>query len=99
MARPRCNQLIADLRERYRCGILMISHDLHLVMAQTDTVICLNQHVCCHGQPAQVSRDPAYLRLFGHRESTTLAVYQHHHDHQHSMDGAVKSPEQGGERG
>eukprot|EP00913_Durusdinium_trenchii_P008294 g7791.t1 len=39
--------LIRTIRSATGCGILMISHDLHMVMAGTDTVICLNGHVCC----------------------------------------------------
>lgn len=82
-------QLISDLRDRYHCGVLMVSHDLHLVMAQTDTVICLNHHVCCHGHPEQVSTDPAYLSLFGDKNVEALAVYHHDHDHQHDIHGDV----------
>lgn len=82
-------QLISQLRDRYRCGVLMVSHDLHLVMAQTDQVICLNHHVCCHGHPEQVSNDPAYLALFGHQPARALAVYHHDHDHRHDLDGQV----------
>lgn len=82
-------QLIAELRDRYQCGVLMISHDLHLVMAQTDTVVCLNHHICCHGHPEQVSNDPAYLALFGRRDSEVLAVYQHDHDHRHDLHGDI----------
>jgi zinc transport system ATP-binding protein len=82
-------QLIETLRDRHQCGVLMVSHDLHLVMAQTDTVICLNQHVCCHGHPEHVSTDPAYLELFGEKYSQSLAVYHHHHDHEHDMHGNV----------
>ncbi|STI85658.1 high-affinity zinc transporter ATPase [Escherichia coli] len=29
----------------------MVSHDLHLVMAKTDEVLCLNHHICCSGTP------------------------------------------------
>ena len=72
-------ELIGEIRDRHRCGILMVSHDLHLVMAKTDRVFCLNQHVCCSGHPAAVSSDPAYLELFGTHPA--LAVYTHHHDH------------------
>jgi zinc transport system ATP-binding protein len=67
----------------------MVSHDLHLVMAQTDTVICLNHHICCHGYPEQVSNDPAYRELFGGQPTEALAVYQHHHDHEHDIHGDV----------
>ncbi|MFL0811278.1 MAG: zinc ABC transporter ATP-binding protein ZnuC [Agarilytica sp.] len=88
-------QLIASVRDDYGCGILMVSHDLHLVMAQTDTVICLNQHVCCHGQPESVSRHPEYLKLFGENAADQLAVYQHHHDHHHDLHGDAVACDEG----
>jgi len=81
--------LIKEIRDRTRAGILMISHDLHVVMADTDTVICLNGHVCCTGTPDLVARSPEYLRLFGGRAAQTLAIYQHHHDHEHTDDGTI----------
>jgi len=82
-------EIINGLREQHGCGVLMVSHDLHLVMATTDEVICLNQHICCQGKPEQVSSDPAYLALFGQQQARTLAVYTHHHNHQHEIDGSV----------
>jgi zinc transport system ATP-binding protein len=81
-------RLIVALRERRRCGILMVSHDLHLVMAATDTVICLNAHVCCTGRPDAVSRHPEYLALFGH-PAEELAPYAHRHDHVHDESGRI----------
>lgn len=82
--------LITDIRNRTGCGILLISHDLHVVMAETDTVICLNGHVCCRGTPETVSRSPEYMRLFGAAAARTLAVYNHDHDHVHLPDGRVR---------
>jgi zinc transport system ATP-binding protein len=82
-------ELIAGVRERHGCGVLMVSHDLHLVMAATDRVLCLNHHVCCHGHPETVSAHPEYQRLFGLPTSTRLAVYNHHHDHHHDLHGDV----------
>lgn len=82
-------ELIAELRHKHGCGILLISHDLHIVMAATDTVICLNGHVCCHGTPKTVSESPEYRMLFGARAAEALAIYHHHHDHKHLPDGSV----------
>ncbi|WNJ98893.1 zinc ABC transporter ATP-binding protein ZnuC [Thalassospiraceae bacterium LMO-JJ14] len=82
-------ELIAELRNRHDCGILLISHDLHIVMAATDTVVCLNGHVCCSGTPQTVSESPEYRSLFGARAAEALAVYHHHHDHRHLPDGTV----------
>jgi zinc transport system ATP-binding protein len=81
--------LIKSIRNRTGCGILLISHDLHVVMAETDTVICLNGHVCCRGTPQVVSQSPEYLKLFGSRAAKSLAVYSHDHDHTHLPDGRV----------
>ena len=81
-------RLITRLRERYGCGVLMVSHDLHLVMSTTDQVVCLNRHVCCSGHPEQVSSDPAFVELFG-SDAQSLAVYHHHHDHAHDLHGSV----------
>lgn len=81
--------LIRAIRDRRGCGVLMVSHDLHLVMAATDIVVCLNRHVCCTGRPEAVRGDPAYLALFGPAERDALAVYTHHHDHAHDADGHV----------
>ena len=82
--------LIQEIRDATGCGVLLISHDLHMVMAATDTVICLNGHVCCTGTPEVVSADPEYVRLFGQRASEALAIYRHSHDHVHLPDGRVQ---------
>ena len=80
-AEARFYQLLADVRAESGMAVLMVSHDLHMVMAQSDRVVCLNGHVCCSGAPAQVSADPGYRELFGARAG--LAHYEHHHDHSH----------------
>ena len=82
--------LIGQIRNRLSCGILLVSHDLHVVMAATDRVICLNGHVCCSGTPTAVASSPEYRALFGARAAPTLAVYEHHHDHTHLPDGRVR---------
>lgn len=84
-------ELIRQLRNELNCGVIMISHDLHLVMAATDKVICLNQHICCSGHPADISHDPAFIETFGHQVAESVAVYHHHHNHSHDLHGDVVS--------
>lgn len=71
--------LIRHLRDALGCGILLVSHDLHMVMAASDQVVCLNGHVCCEGHPEDVKANPQYHALFG-----PLVPYTHHHDHCHN---------------
>ena len=84
-------ELIKMISDKINCGILLISHDLHVVMTATDYVVCLNGHVCCSGSPSAVANNKEYKKLFGDRASTILSVYEHRHDHTHSPDGTVKN--------
>jgi zinc transport system ATP-binding protein len=79
--------LIGRLRDEAGFGVLLVSHDLHIVMARSDRVICLNHHVCCSGVPETVSQHPAYGRLFGPEAARAFALYRHQHDHSHDLAG------------
>jgi len=76
-------ELIGTIRRKHGCGILMVSHDLHMVMAESDHVVCLNGHVCCEGGPEKVQQDPEFAKLFGPSAAKVIAAYSHHHDHDH----------------
>lgn len=76
-------RLIEEIRGEFGCAVLMVSHDLHVVMAASDRVICLNGHVCCEGTPTVVSAAPEYRALFGLGTQGALALYRHEHDHSH----------------
>ena len=79
-------RLIEEVRRDTGAAILMVSHDLHVVMAASDRVICLNGHICCQGSPRVVSNAPEYRALFGMGSMGALALYQHQHDHSHDPD-------------
>ena len=81
--------LISRIRSERGLGVLLVSHDLHVVMASSDRVLCLNRHVCCQGVPHAVAQHPEYVRLFGPEAARALAVYHHHHDHVHDLAGAA----------
>ena len=53
-------ELIKKISETLKCGILLISHNLHVVMSKTDHVVCLNGHVCCSGTPISVANNKKY---------------------------------------
>ncbi len=82
-------KLLAHIAKTRGCGVLLVSHDLNLVMAETSHVICLNRHVCCHGHPESVTKNPEFQKMFG-SQALGLALYTHHHDHTHSIDEGGK---------
>jgi len=78
-------RLIDEVRRDTGAAVLLVSHDLHVVMASSDRVICLNGHICCEGAPHVVSNAPEYRALFGFGTQGALALYRHDHDHNHGM--------------
>ncbi|MEM9223774.1 MAG: metal ABC transporter ATP-binding protein [Pseudomonadota bacterium] len=77
-------KLIDSVRDETGCGVLMVSHDLHVVMAASDRVVCLSSgHVCCEGTPEFVASAPAYRALFGDGTDGALALYRHHNHANH----------------
>lgn len=81
--------LIEKIRKELGCAVLMVSHDLHLVMAKTDEVLCLNQHICCSGTPEAVAAHPEFIAMFGNHGDQQLAIYRHHHNHRHDLNGKI----------
>lgn len=77
-----------QVRTDLGCAIVMVSHDLHVVMAASDRVLCLNGHVCCEGAPQMVADAPEYRALFGSGTRGTMALYQHKHSHTHDHNHA-----------
>ena len=82
--------LISRLKDARKFGVLLVSHDLHVVMAKSDRVLCLNGHVCCAGRPEAVAKHSEYVRLFGPEAANALALYHHHHDHRHDLAGQTQ---------
>ena len=80
---------IETVRQHLDCAVVMVSHELHVVMAASDRVICLNGHICCHGAPGQVATAPEYRALFGTGTQGALALYQHEHTHSHDHETAA----------
>jgi zinc transport system ATP-binding protein len=78
-------RLLKKLADTQNLAVLMVSHDLHVVMASTQRVICLNRHICCEGAPERVGSDPQFKALFGEDLAKQLAMYHHHHTHTHAL--------------
>ncbi len=75
-------RLIGSLRDRYGCAVVVISHDLNLVMAASDEVLCLEHgRIACRGAPASVMEHPEYHKLFGSHLGPDTGVFPHDHHH------------------
>lgn len=82
-------KIIDEYKKQFKCGVLLISHDLHLVMQKTDMVYCINRHLCCSGKPEHINNHPEYLAILGETnlqksKINQISFYTHHHDHDHS---------------
>ena len=84
-------QLLNNTRNWLNCAILMVSHDLNIVMANTDEVLCVNRHICCAGTPEMVTNDPHFIHFFGDQFAKNVAFYSHHHNHHHNLHGDICS--------
>lgn len=72
-------KMINEIKIELKCAIFMVSHDLNLVMAKTDEVICLNNHICCSGTPEVVSKNINFISMFGINNNKEMALYKHNH--------------------
>ncbi|MGP1931282.1 MAG: zinc ABC transporter ATP-binding protein ZnuC [Arsenophonus sp. ET-YP4-MAG3] len=60
--------LIEKIRTKLNCAIFMISHDLHLVMAKTDKILCINKQIFCSGRPEDIVLNPKFTAMFSHHK-------------------------------
>ena len=84
-------RLVEKIYKERKVSVLMVSHDLHMVMASTNEVICLFHHVCCSGKPHVVTQDPEFISLFGNDMASMMSAYQHSHDHVHQNNHSHES--------
>jgi zinc transport system ATP-binding protein len=80
-------KILDDFRKNNQCAILLISHDLNFVMKKSDSVLCINQHICCIGSPESITNHPDYISIFGkYNNENEIGIYHHHHDHKHQIN-------------
>lgn len=77
-------KLLDAIYSTEKLSILMVSHDLHMVMASTRRVLCLYHHVCCTGAPHIITKDPQFAAIFGEEMAQRMAIYHHSHNHTHT---------------
>ncbi|MGO1659653.1 MAG: ATP-binding cassette domain-containing protein [Marinobacter sp.] len=75
---------IDRIRRALNCAVIMVSHDLQVIMRQSERVICLNGHICCEGEPEAVSNSAQYRALFGFEDDEDTRALYNHRGHNHS---------------
>jgi len=73
-------KLLNKIYAHRNISIIMVSHDLHMVMASSRRVICLFKHICCKGAPNIITQDPEFIALFGKDMAEMMGIYQHSHN-------------------
>lgn len=71
--------LIDKLRIELNCGVLLVSHNLHLIMEKKHKIICLNKNICCFGTPEYLLSNHKFILLFGHDVIKKLKVFLNNH--------------------
>ena len=67
--------LLAKLKEERELTILLVTHDLSVVYAFSNYVICLNKQPICYGFPQEVLTPENLKRLYGEE----VKYYRHKH--------------------
>jgi zinc transport system ATP-binding protein len=79
-------KLLDKIYSERKLAVIMVSHDLHMVMASSRRVICLFHHICCTGTPNMITKDPEFIALFGQDMAKMMGIYQHTHNHRCNHD-------------
>ncbi|MFA5997402.1 MAG: metal ABC transporter ATP-binding protein [Candidatus Paceibacterota bacterium] len=68
---------LADLNKKHNLTILFISHDVDAVSQETNTVLCLNKTMVCHGLPHDLLNEHILESLYGKHSQ----MVSHNHSH------------------
>jgi len=61
--------------KRFNMTILLITHDLSIVYEHATKVLCLNNRVCCYGEPKKAITPKTLAKLYGEK----IKFYKHNH--------------------
>jgi zinc transport system ATP-binding protein len=64
-ARDEFHSLLRGLMQRLSLTILLASHDLEVVPAQVDEIICINQRVFVHAAPDKIEDASVFREAYG----------------------------------
>ncbi len=69
--------LIANIQQRRKLTVVLVSHDLSMVFRHASWVYALNGVICCEGHPEHVMNAESLKEAYG----IHVSPYHHHHPH------------------
>jgi zinc transport system ATP-binding protein len=73
--------MLATLRKERGLTLLLISHDLGIVHAQADHVLCISPNLICHGTPQDALSPANIQKLYGGMVAPSTHANTHSHEH------------------
>lgn len=68
-------RIIRNFKAETGCTVLNTSHELDILVAYADRVICMNKRIVCQGPPDIVAKSPEFLSMFGGEVDGVLAIF------------------------
>lgn len=68
-------RIIRNFRSDTGCAVLKTSHELDILIAYADRVVCMNKRIVCQGPPSSVAKSREFLSMFGGEVDGVLAIF------------------------
>ncbi len=66
--------IINDIRKTFGISVVIVSHDVNLVLKDTNWVLCLNNgEIGCQGMPSNITKEDSFNKIF----SNQWSYYEH----------------------
>lgn len=71
------HEFLATLNREHNLTIIFISHDVEMIAQETQTVLCINHNMVCHGLAQEIVNEGLLKKLYG--EHVRRAPHNHNH--------------------
>ena len=68
-------RIIRNFKAETGCAVLKTSHELDILVAYADRVVCMNKRIVCQGPPNIVAKSREFLSMFGGEVDGVLAIF------------------------
>ena len=68
-------RIIRNFKAETGGTVLNTSHELDILVAYADRVICMNKRIVCQGPPSKVAKSQEFLSMFGGEVDGVMAIF------------------------